>query len=115
MQLTLHLFPLYYHPRSKAGSPVPYIPRVPYLIPASLHGALFDRSLCLSKLARLLSSHVVQWVKDLALSLLWLWLRQWCGFSPWSGNVHVSPVWPKKEKKKKAVRLCEAGRDATWE
>lgn len=28
------------------------------------------------------SSLVVQRVKDLALSLLWLWLQLWCGFDP---------------------------------
>ena len=34
------------------------------------------------------SSHVVQWVKDLVLSLQWLGLPQWCGFDPWPGNFH---------------------------
>ena len=26
---------------------------------------------------------MAQWVKDLASSLLWLWLQLWHGFSPW--------------------------------
>ena len=33
--------------------------------------------------ARCWSSLVAQWVKDLALSLLW------CGFYPWPGNSHI--------------------------
>ena len=36
------------------------------------------------------SSLVIQWVKDLALSLLRL------GFNPWSGNFHIPWMWPKK-------------------
>ena len=36
------------------------------------------------------SSLVAQWVKDLALSLLWLWLLLWHKFSPWPGNFHMS-------------------------
>ena len=32
------------------------------------------------------SSLVTQWVKDLALSLLWLWLLLWHVLDPWPGN-----------------------------
>jgi len=32
------------------------------------------------------TSLVTQWVKDLALSLLWLWLELWHGFDPWARN-----------------------------
>ena len=32
------------------------------------------------------SSLVVQQIKDLVLSLLWLWLQLWHGFSPWLKN-----------------------------
>ena len=35
---------------------------------------------------KLQSSLVAQWVKDPALSLLWLWLLLWQGFNPWPGN-----------------------------
>ena len=41
------------------------------------------------------SSLVAQWVKDLALSLLW------CQFDPW--NFHRLQVQPKKKKKKKEL------------
>ena len=44
-----------------------------------------------------LSSLVAQKVKDLALSLLWLWLLLWCGFDPWPGNFHMPQVWPKNQ------------------
>ena len=30
---------------------------------------------------------MVQQVKDLVLSLLWLGLLLWCGFSPWLGSL----------------------------
>ena len=42
------------------------------------------------------SSRVAQWVKDLALSLLWLGLLLWCRFDPWPGNFCRPWVWPKK-------------------
>ena len=50
---------------------------------------------------------MAQWVKDLALSQLWL------GFSPWSGNVYMLQVQSKKKKKnqrrkKKTMRLTSA-------
>ena len=38
---------------------------------------------------------MVQRVKDLALSLLWL------GMNPWPGNFHMPRVWPKKKERKK--------------
>ena len=41
------------------------------------------------------SSLVVQWVKDLALSLQQLRLLLWCGFDPWPGNFYMLQVWPK--------------------
>ena len=35
------------------------------------------------------SSLVAQRIKDLALSLLWLWLQLWRGSIPWPGDFHV--------------------------
>ena len=35
------------------------------------------------------SSLVTQWIEDLALSLLWLWLLLWDRFDPWSRNFYV--------------------------
>ena len=32
---------------------------------------------------------MVPWVKDPALSLLWLWLLLWCGFHSWPRNVYM--------------------------
>ena len=32
---------------------------------------------------------VAQWVKNLALSLLWLWLLLPGEFSPWAGNLYM--------------------------
>ena len=40
-------------------------------------------------------SLVAKGIKDLVLSLLWLWLRLWCAFNPWRGNFHMPWVWPK--------------------
>ena len=40
---------------------------------------------------------MTQWVKDLALSLLWLWLQLWCGFDPWPRNFRMPWTWPKKD------------------
>ena len=47
------------------------------------------------------SSLVMQWVKDLALSLLWLGSLLWRRFDTWPGNFHMPWVQPKKEKRKK--------------
>ena len=44
---------------------------------------------------------MVQWVKDLALSLQWPGWLLWCRGDPWPGNFHTLWVWPKKKKKKK--------------
>ena len=51
------------------------------------------------------SSLVAQWVKDLALSLLWLWLLLWCEFSPGPRNAMVVELNDKAFKKttKKSV------------
>ena len=43
-------------------------------------------------------SLVVQWVKELALSLLWLGLLLWIGLDPWPGNIYMPQAWPKKGK-----------------
>ena len=40
------------------------------------------------------SSLLVQWVKDWALSLLWLWLLRWNRFNPWPGNFCMLQVCP---------------------
>ena len=42
------------------------------------------------------SSLVVQWVKDPALSLLWLRSLRWCGFSPWLRKFHMPRAQPKR-------------------
>ena len=47
------------------------------------------------------SSLVAQRVKDLALSLQWLWLQLWLRFDPWSGNLMQAVGAAKKKKKKK--------------
>ena len=44
---------------------------------------------------------MAQWVKDPALSLLWLGSLLWCSFSPWPRNFSMLWVWPKREKKTK--------------
>lgn len=36
-----------------------------------------------------------------AFSLLWLESLLWCGFDPWSGNLHMLQAWSKKGRKKK--------------
>ena len=40
-----------------------------------------------------------QWVRDLALSLLWLALLLWCRLDPWPRNFCMLRVWQKKKKK----------------
>ena len=44
---------------------------------------------------------MTQWVKDVMLFLLWLWLLLWCGFHPWPGNFLMPQEQQKKKKKKK--------------
>ena len=38
-----------------------------------------------------------QWVKDLALSLQWLWVLLWLGFDPWPREFHMPWTQPKKK------------------
>ena len=45
------------------------------------------------------SSMVSQWVKDLALSVLWLGSLLWHGFDSWTGNFHMPQVQPRRKKK----------------
>ena len=40
---------------------------------------------------------MVQWVKDLALSLQQLGLLLWHGFDPWPKNLHIPWAWWKKK------------------
>ena len=42
---------------------------------------------------------MVQWVKDLALSLPWLWSLLWLGFNPWPGNFRIPLVQPRGKAK----------------
>lgn len=50
---------------------------------------------------------MAQRVKDLALSLLWLWGQQWCGYiNPWSRNFCMACVQPGEKKKANAVLVC---------
>ena len=44
---------------------------------------------------------MAQQVKDLVLSLLWLWLLLWCRFDPWPGNFCMPQVQPKKKKRER--------------
>ena len=44
---------------------------------------------------------MVQCVKDLVLSLLWLESLLWCGFDPWPGNLCMLRYSQKKKEKKK--------------
>ena len=44
---------------------------------------------------------MAQWVKDLALSLLWFRLLLWCQFDSWPRNFHMLWTQLKKKKKKK--------------
>ena len=41
------------------------------------------------------------WVKDLALSLLWLGSQLWRGLDPWPGNFHMPWTWQKKKEGRK--------------
>ena len=53
------------------------------------------------------SSLRAQQIKDLALSLLWLWLQLWYRFDPWPGNFLMLWTQPKKKKKKCIVAYLE--------
>ena len=46
------------------------------------------------------SSLVAQRVKDLVVSLLWLWLLLWRRFDPWPWNLCMPRVWPKNKREK---------------
>ena len=50
---------------------------------------------------------MVQWVKDLALSLQWLGLLLWCGFRPWPRNFCMSQAWPQNEQTNKKQKKKE--------
>ena len=54
---------------------------------------------------------MAQQVKDLALSLLWLWLPLWHRFNPWARNFCMPWARPKKKKKKEknCCSLLEKG------
>ena len=43
---------------------------------------------------------MAQWIKDMALQLLWLGSFLWCGFDPWLRNFHMLKVQQKQERKK---------------
>ena len=49
------------------------------------------------------NSVVAQWVKDLVLSLQWLGLLLWLGFSLWPRHFHMAPMQPKKHKQKRHI------------
>ena len=49
-------------------------------------------------MTRCFSDLLVQWVKDLALSLQQLCLLLWCGFDPWPGNFYMQQVLHKETK-----------------
>ena len=52
------------------------------------------------------SSQVAQWIKDLVLSLLWLWLLLWHEFDPWSRKFHMTWACPKKKAIERHIFLC---------
>ena len=52
------------------------------------------------------SSLVVQWIKDLTLSLQWLGLLLWHAFNPCPRNFHMPRVWPKNGGKKSTNSKC---------
>ena len=43
---------------------------------------------------------MAQQVKNLVLSLQWLWLQLWHGFGPWPANFCMPWVQPKKKKRR---------------
>ena len=51
----------------------------------------------------------MQWVKDPALSLLWLESRLRQGFDPWPGNVHMPHHGPKKKRERETERNLNIG------
>ena len=53
------------------------------------------------------NSLAAQWVKDLVLSQLWLWLQLWCKFHPCLKNFHMLWAQPKKKKKSPWYTLCQ--------
>ena len=55
-------------------------------------------------------SFVIQWVKDLALSLWWLRSLLWHGFGLWPRNFYVPWLWPKEERKGGREEGREGGR-----
>ena len=44
------------------------------------------------------SALVAQQIKDLALSLPWLWSLLWLRFDPWPRNFYMPWAWPKNKK-----------------
>ena len=56
---------------------------------------------------------MAQWVKDPALSLLWLCFLQWRRFDPWPGSFHMLQAQPKQptnyntNKQTKQLSLCD--------
>ena len=52
------------------------------------------------------SCELLQWVKDLALSLQWLRSLLWCRFNPWPGELpHAMHGWGQKNKKDKQILI----------
>ena len=56
---------------------------------------------------------MVQWVKDLVVSLQQLRMLLWHGFDSWPGNFHMPMAWLKKIKKKK-LKLVSRGEDVVY-
>ena len=48
---------------------------------------------------------MAQWVKDPALSWLWLWLLLWQGFNPDPGTLHAAGAAKKKKKKRTTLEV----------
>ena len=60
------------------------------------------------------SSLVAQWVKDLALSLLWLGSLLWHRFHPWTGKFSMLWAQPEKENTRHILSMSVLKLCADW-
>ena len=82
--------------RVKSFCPIPMPPVRAFPLRGVLQCSQYKVFLqCLKSTCR--SSLVVQWVKDLTLTLQWLKSLLWFGFDPWPGSIHMLGRGKKKE------------------